>query len=603
MSMVTTPRRRGILVLAGLALLWAGPGVSDEPKDKLPPQPAAAKKPFPETLEDLRALEKHVQAVVRKVTPATVGVQVGFATGSGVIVSADGHVLTAGHVSGQPGRDAFIFLPDGKKLKAKTLGRNGFIDSGMMKISEQGKYPFIEMGNSKDLKKGQWVLAIGQPGGFRVNRTPVVRLGRVIAAASFAIQTDATLVGGDSGGPLFDLDGKVVGIHSRIGGQIVENIHVPIETYRQTWDRLAKGESWGGQLGQAAVVQSLGGKIVLDVKGKLTEKDPPDKTRDNRQHQVVKFRMTPGHAYTIDLVTLDKKIDPFLRLEDASGNKIADDDDGGGFVNARIVFKPAKDAEYRISVSTFEGPLTGPFQLTIRQADLKDLFVSGKVEVWPAVKVPRQVAVKAIADIRKFGVTLHLAVTLFDKDDKPAPNKDILVTWKDGKKTFKTDDQGAIRFPLLRNIVQDLFVDLPAGLRAFVQLTDPRGNPAGPDRQEKIPSAGGDVIFTKNGKLTTDDPKDKVKTECHHQVHEVQLQAGAIYTLELTSPDFDAFLRLEEKDAKPLAADDDSGGHFAARIVFRPEKTGVFRLAVTTADPGQAGAYLLTVREKKGDKK
>jgi serine protease Do len=58
------------------------------------------------------------------------------------------------------------------------------------------------------------------------------------------------LVGGDSGGPLFDLNGKVIGIHSRIGMSIATNIHVPVNTYRETWDRLAKGEIWGGRLGR-----------------------------------------------------------------------------------------------------------------------------------------------------------------------------------------------------------------------------------------------------------------------------------------------------------------------------------------------------------------
>ncbi|MCI0462600.1 MAG: S1C family serine protease, partial [Gemmataceae bacterium] len=63
------------------------------------------------------------------------------------------------------------------------------------------------------------------------------------------VQTDCTLVGGDSGGPLFDMQGRVIGIHSRIGSPITANLHVPVDTYRNTWDRLAKAEVWGSQLG------------------------------------------------------------------------------------------------------------------------------------------------------------------------------------------------------------------------------------------------------------------------------------------------------------------------------------------------------------------
>ena len=77
----------------------------------------------------------------------------------------------------------------------------------------------------------------------------MVRLGRVLAFADSAIRTDCTLVGGDSGGPLFDMYGRVVGIHSRIGTPITANIHVPVDTYRETWERLVAAEVWGQGIG------------------------------------------------------------------------------------------------------------------------------------------------------------------------------------------------------------------------------------------------------------------------------------------------------------------------------------------------------------------
>ncbi|MGE3809262.1 MAG: S1C family serine protease [Gemmataceae bacterium] len=196
----------------------------------------------PESLEELKAIQKQVRAVLDKIVPATVGVRVGPGQGSGVIVSKDGYVLTAGHVSGKPGRDVTILLPDGKTLKGKTLGYNRGIDSGMIKITDKGDYPFVEMAKSADLKRGQWCLAIGHPGGYQKGRTPVVRLGRVLSATNNSVVTDCTLVGGDSGGPLFDLDGRVIGIHSRIGNSIESNVHVPVDTYRDTWDKLVASE-------------------------------------------------------------------------------------------------------------------------------------------------------------------------------------------------------------------------------------------------------------------------------------------------------------------------------------------------------------------------
>jgi serine protease Do len=212
--------------------------------------PAVLDKPAPESVEELKAIQEQAKKVLAKVMPAVVGVRVGAAQGSGVIVSEDGSVLTAGHVSGTPERDVTLVMPDGKQIKGKSLGSNRAIDSGMLKITAEGKYPFVEMGESRKVKRGDWVLTVGHPGGYKPGRTPVVRLGRVLDVTDELIRTDCTLVGGDSGGPLFDMQGRVIGIHSRIGATITANIHVPVDTYRETWDRLAKGETWGGRLGE-----------------------------------------------------------------------------------------------------------------------------------------------------------------------------------------------------------------------------------------------------------------------------------------------------------------------------------------------------------------
>ena len=213
-----------------------------------PALPAAFDKPVPESVRDLRDIEKHVQKLIDKTLPATVCLRIGQSQGSGVIINKEGHILTAGHVSGKADQDAVIILRDGSKLKGKTLGANNGIDSGMVVITEAAEFPHLEMAKSTDLKKGQWCLALGHPGGYKPGRVPVARLGRVLEANEKFIITDCTLVGGDSGGPLFDMHGRVIGIHSRIGGKISSNVHVPIDTYRETWRRLAAGEVWGSPI-------------------------------------------------------------------------------------------------------------------------------------------------------------------------------------------------------------------------------------------------------------------------------------------------------------------------------------------------------------------
>jgi serine protease Do len=93
------------------------------------------------------------------------------------------------------------------------------------------------------------VVSLGHPGGPKPHRPPPVRVGRVenVALEDASLQSDCTLVGGDSGGPLFDLTGKVVGIHSRIGPVLKVNIHVPVEAFRTDWDRMAKGDVIGSR--------------------------------------------------------------------------------------------------------------------------------------------------------------------------------------------------------------------------------------------------------------------------------------------------------------------------------------------------------------------
>jgi serine protease Do len=220
----------------------AASGSVAEPK--LTP-PAAVHHAVPESVEELRAIQEHVKKVLAKVNPSVVALRIGQAWGSGVIIDEDGTILTAAHVSGKPDRDCAIFLPDGKEVKGKTLGANSRVDGGMVKITAPGKWPAVAMGNSSKVKGGDWCLVVGHPGGFRAGRAPVVRLGRVSTTTSSLIRTDATLVGGDSGGPLFDMEGKVIGIHSRIGMSIADNVHVPVDSYRENWDRLVAGDVWG----------------------------------------------------------------------------------------------------------------------------------------------------------------------------------------------------------------------------------------------------------------------------------------------------------------------------------------------------------------------
>ena len=188
-----------------------------------------------------------MSAVSRKVLPATVALlsERTGSSGSGVIVAADGLILTAAHVV-QGAESMLVVFPDGKQVQGKVLGANYSRDSAMVRIQDEGRWPFVDLGASKPLDAGDWVVALGHSAGFDPARTPPVRFGRVISKGpGNFLTTDCTLIGGDSGGPLFDLDGRLVAIHSSIGESLANNNHAGIDGFREDWERMQAGETWG----------------------------------------------------------------------------------------------------------------------------------------------------------------------------------------------------------------------------------------------------------------------------------------------------------------------------------------------------------------------
>ena len=245
----------------------------------------------PQTVDELKFMESHFAQLAESVFPATVNIQMGQSQGSGVVVSPDGYILTAAHViGGTPGRTAMItFMVDGKekKIYAETLGvQEGSVDSGMLKIKEgkaryqklekedrfEGDFPYVDIGISQDLNMGQWVLAVGHPGGIDKARGLVVRVGRIVDNRKTSLRTDCTLVGGDSGGPLFDMNGDVIGIHSRIGQTLADNLHVPADVYSEKWDLMTAGVIINGR-------GTLGFSVVDDTNeiDEVVSKGPADK--------------------------------------------------------------------------------------------------------------------------------------------------------------------------------------------------------------------------------------------------------------------------------------------------------------------------------------
>lgn len=196
-----------------------------------------------QSIDELTKIQSKVQQVVDANMESCVAISDRLGFGSGVIVNSDGLILTAGHVVSSRQRLEVIF-PSGRRARARALGRNLSVDAGMVQIIDPGPWPAVELADDPP-ERGDWVVSLGHSGGFELGRKPPVRTGRILGNRKGQFVTDAVLIGGDSGGPLFNLDGQLIAIHSSIGDSIAQNRHVPLETFRQHWDRMYEGEIWG----------------------------------------------------------------------------------------------------------------------------------------------------------------------------------------------------------------------------------------------------------------------------------------------------------------------------------------------------------------------
>jgi serine protease Do len=174
--------------------------------------------------------------------------------GSGFFISADGYVLTNNHVVSDA-TDIFVTLTDGREFKAKVVGTDDRTDVALLKIDAKNM-PFLPIGDDSKIKKGQWVLAIGSPFGLDSTVTAgiVSAINRDTGEYLPFIQTDVAVNPGNSGGPLLNLSGEVIGINSQIisrsGGFMGISLAIPIDEVMRVVDELrATGKVTRGRIG------------------------------------------------------------------------------------------------------------------------------------------------------------------------------------------------------------------------------------------------------------------------------------------------------------------------------------------------------------------
>ncbi len=194
--------------------------------------------------------------------------------GSGFLYSKDGYIMTNHHVI-ENADEIIVRMADRREFEAKLIGSDEASDIAVLKIDTDDDLPFLHLGDSESVKAGQWVAAIGSPFNFEQSVTAgiVSAKGRSNRAQQYVpfIQTDVAINRGNSGGPLLNMDGEVIGINSWIlsssGGYIGLSFSIPIEVAASTAKQLREsGKVERGLLGVVvgAVTREMAEALELD---------------------------------------------------------------------------------------------------------------------------------------------------------------------------------------------------------------------------------------------------------------------------------------------------------------------------------------------------
>ncbi len=219
------------------------------------------------------------------------GTQRSEALGSGFVISEDGYIVTNNHVI-EGADEITIEFFSGEKLVAKLVGTDPKTDIALLKVEADKPLPFVTFGNSDQARVGDWVVAMGNPlgQGFSVSAGIVSARNRELTGTyDDYLQTDAAINRGNSGGPLFNMDGQVVGVNTAIlspnGGSIGIGFSMASNVVTKVVDQLKEfGETRRGWLGvriqdvTADIAESMG---LADAKGALVTDVPDGPAKDS----------------------------------------------------------------------------------------------------------------------------------------------------------------------------------------------------------------------------------------------------------------------------------------------------------------------------------
>jgi len=275
------------------------------------------------------------------------------AQGSGFIITPDGYVLTNAHVVGGGG-DIVVKLTDKREYKAKLIGADTRTDVAVLKI-DADKLPHVKLGDPEKVQVGEWVAAIGSPFGFEntISAGILSAKGRSLPSETYVpyLQTDVAVNPGNSGGPLFNLDGEVIGINSQIysrtGGYMGLSFAIPIDIAMDVANQLREtGKVTRGRLGVQIqgltqdLARSFGLKQANGALVSSVEKDSPAQragveagdvilqfngapVEDSKDLPVLVARSKPGSDATLKLWRNGKEQTLTVKVGELQPEKVA----------------------------------------------------------------------------------------------------------------------------------------------------------------------------------------------------------------------------------------------------------------------------------------
>ena len=313
----------------------------------------------------------------------------GRSLGSGFLISQDGLVVTNNHVV-EGAKTIEIALSDGRELQAELVGTDKQTDLAVLRIKDAGKYPYVNFGDSHSMRKGDWVVALGNPFGLGGTATAGIlsadgrELGNDSPYTDF-LQIDASINRGNSGGPTFDLYGNVIGVNTAIfsptGGSVGIGFAIPAELAKEVTTALIKdgkvSRGWLGvsiqdlndDMAEALGLKETEGAIIADVtqgspaeKGGLQRNDiilsvngqkVTDATSTTRvvgrliANTANKFDIIrAGNRKTVDVTVGERPEDPNASFRSAPTNSSSKAEEKGASVESLgAEFKPLTEAD------------------------------------------------------------------------------------------------------------------------------------------------------------------------------------------------------------------------------------------------------------------